>query len=78
MKQYISVTAKFDIDGNILPISINWDDGRVFAIDRITDIRYAASLKAGGAGIRYTCRIKQNEKHLFLEDNRWFIDNNKQ
>lgn len=78
MKQYVSVTAKFDSDGNILPICINWDDGRTFDIDRITDIRYAASLKAGGAGIRYTCRIKQNEKYLFLEDNRWFINNEKE
>lgn len=78
MKQYVSVTAKFDPDGNILPLKINWDDGRTFDIDRITDIRYAASLKAGGAGIRYTCRIKQNEKYLFLEDNRWFINNEKE
>lgn len=78
MKQYVSVTAKFDSDGNILPLCINWDDGRIFDIDRITDIRYAASLKAGGAGIRYTCRIKQNEKYLFLEDNRWFINNEKE
>ena len=78
MKQYVSVTAKFDPDGNILPLKINWDDGRTFYIDRITDIRYAASLKAGGAGIRYTCRIKQNEKYLFLEDNRWFINNEKE
>ena len=78
MKQYISVTAKFDIDGNILPIAINWDDGRSFSIDRIIDVRYAASLKAGGAGIRYTCRIRQSEKHLYLEDNRWFINNEKE
>ncbi|MBQ4129249.1 MAG: hypothetical protein IJD68_05720 [Ruminococcus sp.] len=78
MKQYVSVTAKFDSDGNILPLTINWNDGRVFDIDRITDIRYAASLKAGGAGIRYTCRIKQNEKYLYLEENRWFINNEKE
>lgn len=78
MKQYISVTAKFDSDGNILPLSINWDDGRSFNIDRIIDVRYAASLKAGGAGIRYTCRIRQSEKHLYLEDNRWFINNEKE
>ena len=78
MKQYVSVTAKFDPDGNIMPLTINWDGGRVFDIDRITDIRYAASLKAGGAGIRYTCRIKQTEKYLFLEDNRWFINNEKE
>ncbi|MBQ8538686.1 MAG: hypothetical protein IJ433_03445 [Ruminococcus sp.] len=78
MKQYVSVTATFDADGNILPLKINWDDGRTFEIDRITDIRYAASLKAGGAGIRYTCRIKQIEKYLFLEDNRWFVNNEKE
>jgi len=74
MKQYISVTATFDKDGNILPLYINWDDGRRFMIDRVTDVRYAASLKAGGAGIRYTCRIKAHEKYIFLEENRWFVE----
>ena len=74
MKQYISVTAVFDRDGNIIPRCINWDDGRRFDIDRVTDVRYAASLKAGGAGIRYTCRIRNQEKYLFLEENRWFIE----
>lgn len=77
MKQYISVTAKFDADGNVLPLCINWDDGRHFPIDRVTDVRYAASLKAGGAGIRYTCRIGMREKYLFLEENRWFLENDK-
>ncbi|MBQ0098157.1 MAG: hypothetical protein KBS62_04410 [Oscillospiraceae bacterium] len=74
MKKYISVTAQFDQDGNILPLKINWDDGRTFDIDRVTDIRYAASLKAGGAGIRYTCRIHSKEKYIYLEENRWFIE----
>lgn len=74
MKKYVSVTARFDADGNIIPLWINWDDGRRFDIDRVSDVRYAASLKAGGAGIRYTCRIKNHEKYLFLEENRWFIE----
>ncbi|MBQ4105432.1 MAG: hypothetical protein IJC86_03485 [Clostridia bacterium] len=74
MKQYISVTARFDCDGNLLPITIHWDDGRSFEIDRILDIRYAASLKAGGAGIRYACRIGNQQRYLFLEDNRWFVE----
>lgn len=74
MKQYVSVTAEFDEDGNLLPLNIMWSDGRKFPIDRVTDIRYAASLKAGGAGIRYTCRIGGKQKYLFLEDNRWFVD----
>ena len=74
MKQYVSVTAVFDEDGNLLPINIMWDDGRKFPIDKVTDARYAASLKAGGAGIRYTCRIGGKEKYLFLEEQRWFVD----
>ena len=74
MKQFVSVEAKFDTVGNLLPLCICWEDGRKFEIDRITDIRYAASLKAGGAGIRYTCMILGKERFLFLEENRWFVD----
>ena len=74
MKQYVSVTARFDEDGNLLPINIVWEDGRKFPIDKVTDVRYAASLKAGGAGIRYTCQIGGKERYLFLEDQRWFVD----
>lgn len=74
MKQYVSVTARFDCDGNLLPVFLHWKDGRDFEIDRILDIRYAASLKAGGAGIRYTCRISGKERYIFLENNRWFVD----
>lgn len=76
MKHYVSVTAIFDEDGNLLPLSITWDDGRKFPIDKVKDIRYAASLKAGGAGIRYTISIGGKDKYLFLEDNRWFVDAN--
>ncbi len=74
MKQYISVTARFDPDGNLLPLKIHWNDGRSFEIDRVTDVRYAASLKAGGAGIRYTCRIAGALRYIFLEEHRWFVD----
>lgn len=74
MKEFVSVTAKFDCDGNLLPVTLHWKDGRNFEIDRILDIRYAASLKAGGAGIRYSCRIAGKQRYLFLDNNRWFVD----
>ena len=73
MKKYIKVTATFDCDGNLLPELIYWDDGRKYPIDKITDVRYAASLIACGAGIRYTCKILGKERYLFLEENRWFV-----
>ena len=73
-KRYVDVIARFDPDGKIIPIKINWHDGSVFFIDRVLDIRRAASLKAGGAGIRYTCRINGKETYLFLEESRWFVE----
>ena len=73
-KVYIEVTAKFDTDGNIRPLSILWEDGRVYEITKVTDIRPAASLKAGGVGIRYTCLISGKQTYLFLEENRWFVE----
>ena len=73
-KKYVEVTARFDTEGRIIPLKILWEDGSSFFIDRVLDIRPAASLKAGGAGIRYTCRINLQEKFLFLEENRWFVE----
>ncbi|WRS28891.1 hypothetical protein U6B65_01390 [Oscillospiraceae bacterium MB08-C2-2] len=58
----------------MLPLVIQWEDGREFKIDRILDVRLAASLKAGGCGIRYTCRISGQQRYLFLEENRWFVE----
>ncbi|MFR8001876.1 MAG: hypothetical protein ACLU62_03050 [Hydrogeniiclostridium sp.] len=73
-KKYVDVTAIFRSDGAILPLEIRWEDGRRYPIDRVLDIRRAASLKAGGAGIRYTCRIGGRPKYLFLEENKWFVE----
>ena len=73
-KRYVDVTAVFHSDGTVIPLCVNWSDGRRFPIDRVTDIRRAASLKAGGVGIRYTCMINGHEKFLFLEESRWFLE----
>lgn len=73
-KKFISVIARFTEDGKVLPLSIEWEDGRSFDIDKIVDIRKAASLKAGGIGTRYTCRILNKERYLYLDENRWYIE----
>ncbi|MFR3433822.1 MAG: hypothetical protein ACLTSW_11475 [Coprococcus sp.] len=74
-KVYVDVTAEFSKDGELVPKSFRWEDGQVYEIERIKDIRRAASLKAGGVGMRYTCVIGGQEKHLFYEDNNmWFME----
>lgn len=75
-KVFVETIVKFDIEGNITPLSITWEDGRVYEIDRITDVRRAASLKAGGMGWRYTCIIRRKETFLFYDlcDKKWFME----
>ena len=73
-KTFVEVIARFDTEGSVTPLSIIWEDGRVFEIDRILDIRRAASLKAGGIGIRYTCYIRGQETYLWFEDPQWFVE----
>lgn len=73
-KVYVEVIARFDAEGNITPLTVIWEDGRVFEIDKVLDIRRAASLKAGGIGVRYTCRIRGRETFLWYEEPRWYVE----
>ncbi len=72
-KVYVAVVVRYSPEGELKPLSVQWEDGRSFSIDRILDVRRAASMKAGGAGIRYTVRIGRHETYLFLEEDRWFV-----
>jgi hypothetical protein len=72
-KHYAKVKATFDEEGNIMPLSLSFDDTE-YEIDRVSDIRPAASLKSGGAGIRYTCTVDGKRTYLFLEESRWFFE----
>ena len=73
-KAYVEVAAIFTPEGTILPQRIRWEDGTLFSVDRITDIRRAAATKAGGCGLRYTVCIGNRQTYLFLEDDRWFVE----
>ena len=82
IKVYVDVTAKFNSDGVLIPINLTWEDGQIFEIDRVTDIRQAAAMKAGGQGDHYTVWVKGKQSYLFFERNcsltgnnlgRWFV-----
>ena len=74
-KIYVDVTAEFSKDGILTPKCFVWEDGSIYEIQRIKDVRRAASLKAGGVGQRYTCVVDGREVYLFYEDNNmWFME----
>ena len=67
----------------MLPKEITWEDGERYKIDRVTDIRQAVAMKAGGQGDRYTVMIGGHQSYLFFERStnltgnnigRWFVE----
>jgi len=77
-KVYVDVNEDRLKDGKIIPLSFVWEDGNRYEVDRILDVRPAASLKAGGAGLRYTVRVRYKETFMFLEEDgdvsKWFME----
>lgn len=74
IKKYVDMIVRYYPDGTITPLAIWWEEGVIYQIDKIVDVRPCASLKAGGAGIRYTCKIEGHEKYIWLEENKWFVE----
>jgi hypothetical protein len=83
VKVYVEVAANFRSDGMVIPSSIIWEDGHRYEIDRVSDIRQAAAMKAGGQGDRYTIWINGKSTFLFFERatqktgniiGRWFVE----
>lgn len=83
IKVYVAVKTDFTEEGTMIPREITWEDGEKFEIDRVTDIRQAAVMKAGGQGDRYTVRIRGKQSYLFFERSanqtgnnigRWFVE----
>ena len=76
-KVYVKVRADHLLDGTVRPLMIRSEDGPIVRIDRVLDVRQAASLKAGGQGIRYTCEADGQRLLLFFEDPYWFLEADK-
>jgi hypothetical protein len=77
-KVYVDVNADCLKDGTIMPRSFVWEDDTRYEIDKVTDIRPAASLKAGGAGLRYTVFVGKRQTYMFFEEekgvSKWFME----
>ena len=82
-KTYVDVLVDFDTEGNMRPKQILWKDGRKYDIDKVLDVRPAASLKVGGQGDRFTIIVCGRQSYLWFERNaaisgcklgRWFVE----
>ncbi|MPM80898.1 hypothetical protein SDC9_127949 [bioreactor metagenome] len=61
-------TVRFDTEGKLRPMEIEYDPANRYAVDK----RRAACKSVGGAGDRYTCLIRGQERYLWMEKGGWF------
>jgi hypothetical protein len=73
-KVFVEVIVKYTKNGQKVPITVIWEDGTRYDIDKVVDYKRAASLKVGRQGMRFLCRIRGKDTYLWLEDDRWFVE----
>ena len=75
-KVYVDVVTLYAKEGDVIPLKILWADGTKYDIDKVLNVCKSASLKCGGVGLRYNCRIQGKDKYLFFEtnENKWFVE----
>lgn len=73
-KIVVSVRAEFDVFGQLTPISFLWGNGAQYEISKVLDRRRAVSLKSGGGGMRYTCKVNGKVIYLFYDDTVWYFE----
>ena len=66
------VTVRFDTEGKLRPLKIEFNPAHQYAVDKVLDVCRAACQTVGGVGDRYTCLIHGQECYLWLEKGRWF------
>ncbi len=78
VKQYVAMDVHYTEDGELKPTLLYWPDGKVYRIEKILEVKPGASMKVGGAGMRYTIRVSGEDRSytrdLYLVDNRWFVE----
>ena len=73
-KQYVLVVVRFDTEGKLRPLVIEFDEEHSYPVDKVLDVRRAACQRVGGVGDRYTCRINGQVTYLWMEKGIWFVE----
>ena len=73
-KRYVPVIVRFGADGRLRPQIIEFDEEHKYAIEKVLDVRRAACQSVGGVGDRYTVLIDGQERYLWFERDRFFVE----
>lgn len=68
----VAVDCSIDTDGLLVPLQIQWNDGRRWEIERV--LHTCRSPDLSFTGVRYTILIGGAEKYLYREGTRWYVN----
>lgn len=76
-KVLLGVRLFVDTNGKSHPESIQWEDGRVYEIDKVLSVEQSHPRHVGGmVATRYTCRVMGQVREIYHEEfsNLWFVE----
>lgn len=77
-KVYVDVCVMFDCNGNMTPISVTWENGKVYPINKVIDVRRCVGKQMSKVPMRYTVSIGNSKTELYYEDPAWFVERKKE
>jgi hypothetical protein len=76
-KKYVDVLELRKKDGTLEPVEILWDDKHAYKIEKSEYLQFGTS-RAGGGGKHWRVWIHSQQRDLYLQKDKWFIETYKQ
>lgn len=75
-KVCVEVSAIFSREGGVKPLSLVWEDGRTFTVERVSAVEHAPARVSALLPMRFTCQIRGQKRWLYFEPERlrWFVE----
>jgi hypothetical protein len=70
---YVNVFAKFDKDGNVTPVWIEWGDGTIYEVNRIMETTVRKDKRLETEEVCYFVQIGQRKTRLLYDKKRWSV-----
>ena len=70
-KIYVQVDSERQESGEVIPLTVSWQDGRIWNIDRV--LHSCISHDGEYEGIRYTVIIGSSEKYIYRAGHAWYV-----
>ena len=73
-REYVTMYIEVLPEGQVVPLSILWKDGRKFAVEQVINIKNNAPAKSGGRATKYTLIVQGQTRDFLVDNGKWFVE----